>query len=61
MEAIVNEQIRIKSAICKIECTQRGTGWFCSSDGYILTAGHIITNDLHKIINQNENVIVQIF
>jgi len=37
-----------------------GTGWFCSSDGYILTAGHVITNNQEKTIEQSENVIVDI-
>jgi len=51
----------IQQATCRVFAgNEQGTGWFCSSAGYIMTAGHVVTNGSQKSISQEENKDVRV-
>lgn len=50
----------VNKATCKIVSRECGTGWFCSADGLIFTAGHVVTDGENAVIDQHANMCIDV-
>ena len=58
--SIISEGI-IQKATCRVFAGyEQGTGWLCSNDGYIMTAGHVITENKMRDVSPSEDKVVDV-